>query len=145
MNLLADESVDRQIVERLRDDGYLVRYVAEMEPGISDDTVLDLANQENALLLTAHKDFGEVVFRQRRLLSGIVLVRLAGLSPTHKARIVASAMDQHVAELPHAFAVIAPGGGFAFVGQVNESQWGPRMPSDQPLEFTRSRLTLRSH
>ena len=50
MNLLADESVDRQIVERLRDDGYLVRYVAEMEPGISDDTVLDLANQENALL-----------------------------------------------------------------------------------------------
>ena len=33
MNLLADESVDRQIVERLRQDGHRVTYVAEMEPG----------------------------------------------------------------------------------------------------------------
>ncbi|MBN2560333.1 MAG: DUF5615 family PIN-like protein [Phycisphaerae bacterium] len=40
MNLLADESVDRQIVDRLRQDGHAVRYIAEMEPGISDDTVL---------------------------------------------------------------------------------------------------------
>lgn len=109
MNFLADESVDRQIVDRLRQDGHLVRYVAEMGPGISDDTVLDLANQEVALLLTADKDFGELVFRQRRPMPGIVLIRLAGLSPMHKAGIVASTINQHVAELPRAFAVIAPG------------------------------------
>ena len=87
MNFLADESVDRRIVDRLRQDGHLVGYVAEMEPGISDDTVLDLANQEATLLLTADKDFGELVFRQRRLMPGIVLIRLAGLSPTRKAAI----------------------------------------------------------
>ena len=46
MNFLADESIDRQIVDHLRQDGHAVRYVAEMEPGISDDKVLDLANQE---------------------------------------------------------------------------------------------------
>jgi uncharacterized protein DUF5615 len=45
VNFLADESVDRQIVDRIRQDGHLVRYVAEMEPGISDDAVLDLANR----------------------------------------------------------------------------------------------------
>ena len=39
MNLLADESVDRQIVDRLRREGHAVRYVAEMEPGIPDDIV----------------------------------------------------------------------------------------------------------
>ena len=44
MNLLADESIDRQIVDRLRQDGHLVHYVAEMDPGIPDDTVLYLAN-----------------------------------------------------------------------------------------------------
>ena len=109
MSFLADESIDRQIVDRLRQDGHLVRYVAEMEPGISDDTVLDLANQEATLLLTADKDFGELVFRQRRLMSGIVLIRLLGLSPTRKAEIVASAINQHIAELPRAFAVITPG------------------------------------
>jgi hypothetical protein len=43
VRFLADESVDRQLVDRLRKDGHAVRYVAEMEPGVSDDIVLDLA------------------------------------------------------------------------------------------------------
>ena len=50
MNLLADESIDRQIVDRLRQDGHLVHYVVEMEPGVPDDIVLDLANQIRGLL-----------------------------------------------------------------------------------------------
>ena len=37
MNFLADESVDRGIVERLRQEGHEVSYVAEMEPGLPDD------------------------------------------------------------------------------------------------------------
>ncbi len=41
MNLLADEGVDKQIVVRLREEGYSVSYVAEMAPGISDDIVLE--------------------------------------------------------------------------------------------------------
>jgi len=56
MNLLADESVDGPIVERLRHDGHQVWYVAEMEPGISDEAVLDLANHEKSLLLTADRE-----------------------------------------------------------------------------------------
>lgn len=109
MNLLADEGVDRQIVERLRQDGHRVLYVAEMESGVSDRIVLALANREKSLLLTADKDFGEMVFRQRLHTYGVVLLRLAGLSPGHKAEIVASVFRQHAAELPHAFTVIAPG------------------------------------
>ena len=109
MNFLADESVDRNIVGSLRQNGYSVWYVAEMEPGISDDAVLNLANQEARLLLTADKDFGELVFRQHRLGVGVLLIRLAGLSPTRKAEIVVSTINQHIAELPHGFAVIAPG------------------------------------
>ena len=108
MNLLADESVDRQIVDRLRQDGHAVRYIAEMTPGISDDRVLDLANQGASVLLTADKDFGELVFRQGRLTVGILLVRLAGLSPIRKAEVVASVVSQHSAELSGAFAVLAP-------------------------------------
>ena len=39
MTFLADEGVDRQIVERLRLDGYQVAYVAELSPGIMDEVV----------------------------------------------------------------------------------------------------------
>lgn len=106
MNLLADEGVDRQIVERLRQEGYSVLYIAEMEPGISDDLVLEKANQVEALLLTADKDFGELVFRQHRITSGVVLLRLAGSSPIQKAEIVALALKQRGTELKDAFSVI---------------------------------------
>ena len=109
MKFLMDESVDRQIVDRLRRDNHTVWYVAEMAPGISDDVVLDLANQEAALLLTADKDFGELVYRQRRIAPGVVLIRLAGLSPKNKAEVVASAVNKHSTELLRAFAVITPG------------------------------------
>jgi predicted nuclease of predicted toxin-antitoxin system len=109
VNLLADESVDHQIVDHLRRDGHAVRYVAEMEPGISDDSVLDLANQEADVLLTSDKDFGELVYRQRRATSGILLVRLAGLSSVRKAEVVASIVNEHSGELPGAFAVLSPG------------------------------------
>ena len=95
MRFLADECVDRQIVDRLRHDGYTVLYVAEMEPGISDHDVLDLANHEGAVLLTADKDFGELVFRQDKVARGIVLVRLAGLSPAIKADIIATTIEDH--------------------------------------------------
>ena len=37
MNLVADESVDGQIVSRLRADGYSVWYIAEESPSITDE------------------------------------------------------------------------------------------------------------
>lgn len=108
MNFLADERVDRQIVEQLRRDGHRVGYVAEMTPGIPDATVLAAANPEAALLLTADKDFGEMLFRQRLHAHGVVLIRLAGLAPGRKAELVASAVNQHAADLRRAFTVVAP-------------------------------------
>ena len=109
MRFLADENVDRLIVERLRKDGHEVLYVLEMEPGISDDEVLQRANQESALLLTADKDFGELVFRLGRIASGVVLIRLAGLSPQHKAEVVGIAVQERSDKLARNFTVITPG------------------------------------
>jgi len=85
VNLLADESVDGPVVQRLRNDGHQVVYVAELDPGVSDKDILQAANVQNATLLTADKDFGEMVYRQNLLSSaGIVLMRLAGLSSERK-------------------------------------------------------------
>ncbi|MCP4104864.1 MAG: hypothetical protein GY749_04905 [Desulfobacteraceae bacterium] len=109
MKFVADESLDFQIVSRLRQDGFNVFYVAEMTPGISDREVLDLANSTSALLLTADRDFGELVFRQHLITEGVILIRLAGLSPEHKAEIVSSAIRLHRDELRDSFVVITPG------------------------------------
>jgi predicted nuclease of predicted toxin-antitoxin system len=109
MNLLADESVDQPIVERLRQDGHDVVYVAELSPSVSDDDVLRQANLRSSLLVTGDKDFGELIYRQRRLHGGVVLIRLFGLSADVKANIVADAFRDRGGEMNGAFTVISPG------------------------------------
>lgn len=109
MNFLADESIDRQIVERLRKEEYSVLYVVDMDPGLSNGDVFNLANQKKAILLTADKDFGEMVFHQKMINEGVVLIRLAGLSPSSKAEVVVLAIKHHFNEINEAFTVISPG------------------------------------
>ena len=98
MILVADEGVDAPIVEALRTDGHDVHYVAEVEPGLSDDQVLASAVRHGAVLLTADKGFGELVFFQHRKVPGVLLIRLAGLSLATKAELVARTVRQHGAD-----------------------------------------------
>jgi predicted nuclease of predicted toxin-antitoxin system len=76
LTFLADEGVERQIVERLRVDGREVAYVAEMSPGIMDDVVLMRSQTSASVLITADKDFGELVFRQGQSSTSVLLIRL---------------------------------------------------------------------
>ena len=80
MNLLADENVDSAIVQWLRAQGYDVLYVAEGYAARSDDEVLVLGLQQSRILLTSDLDFGRMVYRQNRVPSGVVLLRLRASS-----------------------------------------------------------------
>lgn len=106
---MCDEGVDRPIVDALRAAGHDVTYVAEQSPGVRDEDVLHQAAQEARVLVTADKDFGELVFRQDRLHSGVVLVRLHGLAPSEKAQIAVAAIAEHGSELVQSFAVLEKG------------------------------------
>ena len=106
MNLFCDEGIDGTIVEALRRDGHDVTYVAELAPGLTDERVLAEANHRGALLVTRDKDFGELVYRQRRLHTGVLLVRLEGLPRDEKAERVCAAVAAHGSEMTGAFAVL---------------------------------------
>lgn len=109
MILVADESVDRQVVAAL--DGIVDIYdVATMNRGVSDDVVLEIARDRAAALLTADKDFGELVFRQRRVHHGVVLTRLSGMPPEEKVNLVVGVFRRYIDELSDAFVVITAGG-----------------------------------
>ena len=71
MNFVGDESVDQQIVAQLREEGHAVQYIVETGPGASDADVLELAKRKGMILLTADKDFGEMVFRQRQVTESV--------------------------------------------------------------------------
>ncbi|MBX7106124.1 MAG: DUF5615 family PIN-like protein [Gemmataceae bacterium] len=108
MKLLADESVDCPIVLRLRADGHDVAFVAEDSPGISDRVVLSRALTDGVVLVTADKDFGELVYRDRLPHAGVLLVRLAGLDESAKCDLVSRVVAECGDDLQGAFSVATP-------------------------------------
>jgi hypothetical protein len=64
------------LVTHLRGAEHDVVYVAEMAPGIEDAGILARAHDEARLLLTEDKDFGELVFRWKSSIPGLVLLRI---------------------------------------------------------------------
>ncbi|MEN3000276.1 MAG: DUF5615 family PIN-like protein [Armatimonadota bacterium] len=109
MRFLADESVERQIVDSLREAGYEVDFVAERGAGLSDEEVLEWSEREGRVLLTADKDFGELVVRQERISTGVILIRLAGVPNNQKAQFVVQTVNQYGSQIRGHLVVIRRG------------------------------------
>ena len=109
MNFLIDESVDAAVARALRGEGHTVESVWELEPGLSDKAVLAAAERSGAVLVTADRDFGELVFRLRHTHHGVLLARLAGLPPERKGDVISRAVKQHGDEMRGTFTVVTPG------------------------------------
>jgi predicted nuclease of predicted toxin-antitoxin system len=86
MRALADENLPRPALEALRKAGWDVFSIAEKCPGISDEEVAALGTEQERILLTFDKDFGELIFRRGLSAgSGVVLFRITPGSPEDAA------------------------------------------------------------
>ncbi len=103
MKIVADENIESEIVDGLRTAGHEIIDIKATHPGIDDRAVLDLAADEGAILLTRDKDFGELVYREGRLNSGVILLRI---DRSHRVESLLSLLADHEAELVGAFSVI---------------------------------------
>ena len=107
MIFLADECCDADLVEDLRRDGYDVTYVVESMRGASDTVVLHRAQAEGRLLLTEDKDFGELVYRLRRSVPGILL-RFDAAHRKLKFPRLRTLLERKSDQLESAFVVLDP-------------------------------------
>lgn len=94
MSFLADENFPRPAVgSALRAVGIDVLWIAESNPGASDDAVLTLAVSTQRTLLTFDKDFGELAYRRKLPAQcGIVLFRVTPQSPDETASLAVAAI-----------------------------------------------------
>jgi|ERR1051325_258803 predicted nuclease of predicted toxin-antitoxin system len=106
MRFFADENIARAIVLWLRENGNDVLYGSEEKPGAPDVDWLKRAEDEQRLLFTSDKDFGELVFRDGLNSHGVILMRLGDLS-----------IEDRVARLKSVWSVIQanPAGKFIVV------------------------------
>jgi len=93
MKFLADENFPLRAVDVLRQEGFDVSSIREIQPGASDEWVLSLCAAEGRALMTLDKDFGDLAFQQ--LLpagSGILLFRITPQDPDEIARLALGAL-----------------------------------------------------
>ena len=76
MRLLVDECTGPAVAQWLREQQYEVFSVYEQARGMDDDDIIRKAFDENWILITNDKDFGEKVYRDRRPHRGVILLRL---------------------------------------------------------------------
>jgi predicted nuclease of predicted toxin-antitoxin system len=80
MRILADENVAKDVLAWLRASGHDVLFAWDVQAGAPDANWVARAEQEQRLILTADKDFGELVFRDGLSTHGVVLLRLDDLT-----------------------------------------------------------------
>lgn len=94
MKFLIDAcAASRPVLAALQDAGCDVASVRDRLPQARDDEVLLLALEENRVLVTEDKDFGELVFLQGLPHTGIV--RLVDMTPDERADVMRFLLEVH--------------------------------------------------
>ena len=77
MRFLLDESADSRLEAYVAEREHVVlRLVRDFQGGLPDIEVLRIARQENCILITNDRDFGELIFRRRLPHAGVIFFRL---------------------------------------------------------------------
>jgi len=92
---LADVRVAKCIIDLVTHLGYNIKWVAIIDKSMDDEEVLKLSEKENRILLTNDKDFGELVFHQRKISKGIILLRIKRQNSKEKAVLLKKLLEEH--------------------------------------------------
>jgi predicted nuclease of predicted toxin-antitoxin system len=104
--ILADECVDRRLIDHLQSSGYTVVDIFSFARGSDDVTVISLANSLKAFIITEDKDFGNYLVYNKSFHYGALLLRLEGVIIEEKKRLVLSVLQHHGEELIANFSVL---------------------------------------
>lgn len=106
MRFLVDECTGPTVAAWLRSCGHEVFSVFDEARGIDDEQVIKKAYDENWILITNDKDFGEKVYREQHPHRGIVLMRLEDERTLHKLEILRRLLEQYADRLWDRFVVV---------------------------------------
>lgn len=88
LRFLVDECTGKRLADLLEKAGYDVVFVGEWKLAASDDEVLRKAEEEDRILITDDKDFGELVFRLGKPSKGVILLRMSTTDPAKRFQLL---------------------------------------------------------
>lgn len=105
MRFPVDECTGSKVSQWLRGENHEVFSVFDEARGMTDDEVPAKADGENWILITNDKDFGEMVFRERRTHHGVVFLRLDDERAANKIEVLRRLLASYAEKLPEEFVV----------------------------------------
>lgn len=106
MKYLADESLEYPLISFLRENKIDIIAVRDIMRGSTDADILDFAFNNDLLIITSDKDFGELTFRLKRPNCGIILLRLTEVDTTSKGNLLLNAIEKLTPDIKNKFIVI---------------------------------------
>jgi predicted nuclease of predicted toxin-antitoxin system len=106
VRFLVDENTGVVVARWLRSQEHEVFSVYEEARGIDDDEIFRKAFDENWILITNDKDFGEKVYREQRSHRGIILLRLENERSANKIDALQRLLENYAEQLPGNFVVV---------------------------------------
>jgi predicted nuclease of predicted toxin-antitoxin system len=83
---IADENIPKETVDLLKKQGVDIVSITKFASGLSDQEVLNLANENGRIVITFDKDFGQLIFKEKRKTKGLILLRFAPKTPQQIAK-----------------------------------------------------------
>ena len=107
MRFLANENFPLLSVRLLRQADLEVASVTEDSPGIEDSEVLDRAADEERVILTFDRDYGELIYRLRlRSPRGVIYLRFRPHTPEEPASILLNLLQTEGLQFEERFTVV---------------------------------------
>jgi len=106
IKFIADVNIEKAIIDYLIEKGYDVKWVPDYNCEILDEDLLDLAKIEKRILITNDKDFGELIFLQKKLSTGIILIRVKGQRAADKVILLKKLLKNYKDKLLNNFVII---------------------------------------
>lgn len=106
MRFLVDECTGPAVASWLRGQNHEVFSVYEEARGMEDDDIIQKAFDEDWILITNDKDFGEKVYRERHPHRGVVLLRLEDERASSKIDVIRQLLRDYAEQLPNRFVVV---------------------------------------
>jgi len=110
MRLLVDQDIYRSTIDLLREWGHDLLTAKELGlQQVQDEDLLKRAQTENRLLLTRDKGFGGLVFLNKELSTGVILLRMTPTSAEEVHHQLRHLLEEHGEdELRNVFCVVEP-------------------------------------
>jgi len=106
IKFLADVNVEKAVVEYLLEKKYDTKWIPEYNCEMPDDELLHWANIENRVIITNDKDFGELIFLQKKISTGIILFRVREQRAENKVNLIKHLLENFSEKILNHFIVI---------------------------------------